>query len=331
MEIKETIGIDVSKLSLDITIYSSQSHSKCENNVKGFDELVKWVKANSLFNENETLYIFEHTGLYSHQLSIYLTSKKIAYTVVSGLEIKRSLGITRGKDDKVDSRAIARYGFRLRDEIKCSKMPDSDINKLHRLLSLRERLVKHCAGHKAHLKEITLVLKQKENKLLFSETKKTIKHLSCSILAIEKEMEQIIKQNTDLKKNFDLVTSIKGIGKQTALFTILHTANFTRFKTARQFASFCGVAPFPNSSGTSIRGRTKINNLANKKMKSLLDMGAKTAIQYNLEMKAFYNRRLEMGKSKMSTINIIRNKLISRMFAVVKRNSPYVDLMKYAT
>ena len=58
--------------------------------------------------------------------------------------------------------------------------------------------------------------------------------------------------------------------------------------------------------------------------------GAKGSLQYNLEIKTFYERRLELGKSKMSTINIIRNKLIARMFAVIKRNSPYVDFMKYA-
>ena len=114
------------------------------------------------------------------------------------------------------------------------------------------------------------------------------------------------------------------------MFTIVYTNNFTRFKTSRQFASYCGVAPFTNSSGTSLRGKTKVSNLANKKLKSLPDMSAKTAIQFSPEMKTFYERRQEMGKSKMSTINIIRNKIISRMFAVVKRQSPYVDLMKYA-
>jgi transposase len=330
MKIKETVGIDVSKLTLDATIHSTQSHLKCENNIKGFEALLKWVKSNSLQKETETLYIFEHTGLYSHQLSIYLNSKEVAFSMISGLEIKRSLGITRGKDDKVDSKIIARYGYRLRDEIKLFKIVDSDISKLKRLLTLRERLVKHSSGHKAYLKEITLVLKQKENKLLFAETKNALKHLKKSILIIEKEMELIIQENKELKNTYDLVTSIKGIGNLTALFTIVYTDNFTRFKNARQFASFCGVAPFPNSSGTSLKGRTKVNNLANKKLKSLLDMGAKTAIQYNLEIKEFYNRRLEMGKNKMSTINIVRNKLISRMFAVVNRKSPYVDLMKYA-
>ncbi|MCK5705403.1 MAG: IS110 family transposase, partial [Cyclobacteriaceae bacterium] len=89
--------------------------------------------------------------------------------------------------------------------------------------------------------------------------------------------------------------------------------------------SYCGIAPFPNTSGTSIRGKTKVSNLANKKIKSLFDLCAKSAIQHNPEMKAYYNRRLEEGKNKMSTINIVRNKLLSRIFAVVNRQTPYVD------
>lgn len=124
--------------------------------------------------------------------------------------------------------------------------------------------------------------------------------------------------------------SIKGVGSQTALFMIVTTNGFTKFASWRKFASYCGIAPFPNTSGTSIRGRTKVSNLANKKIKSLFDMCAKSAIQNNPEMKIFYHRRLEQGKNKMSTINIIRNKLLSRIFATIKRQTPYVDVLKYA-
>lgn len=330
MKIKETIGIDVSKLTLDVTIHSTKAHLKCENSTRGFKLLVKWVKANSLINEKHTLYVFEHTGIYSYKLSVYLELNNIAFSIVPGLEIKRSLGIARGKDDKIDSRAIARFAYRLRDEIKISKLPSKDIDTLKRLLTLRERILKQKSGYVAYLKEISLVLTKKENKVLFAETQKCISSLKKSILIIEKEMTQIIKTNTELNNIYKLITSIKGIGPQIAINTIVVTNAFNKFKTHRQFASYCGVAPFPNSSGTSVRGKTKVSNLANKKMKSLFDMGAKVALQYNLEMKEYYERRLEMGKNKMSTINIIRNKLIARMFAVVRRNSPYVDLMKYA-
>jgi len=301
MKIKETIGIDVSKLTLDLTIHSTKAHLKCANTLQGYKQLLKWVSTNSNYDKENTLYIFEHTGLYSHQLSLYLSSTRYSF-----------FNYTRLRNQKI---------FRSHSD---------SIQKLQRLLSLRDRLVKQNAGHKAYLKEIKLILIQKENLILFAETKKSINNLNKSIIRIEQELKRIIAGNIELAKTYKLLISIKGVGPQVAMFTLVYTVNFTKFKTSRQFASYCGVAPFPNSSGTSIRGRTKISNLANKKLKSLLDMSAKAAIQYNLEMKIFYERRLEMGKSKMSTINIIRNKLIARMFAVVKRQAPYVDLMKYA-
>lgn len=157
-----------------------------------------------------------------------------------------------------------------------------------------------------------------------------IKYLSKQINIVEEQMNGIIKENEPMSRNFKLLTTIKGVGPQTALFMIAYTVNFTKFKNSRKFASYSGIAPFPNTSGTSIRGRNKVNNLANKKIKSLLDLCAKTSIQHNSEMKKYYNERIDAGKNKMSTINIIRNKIVSRMFAVVNRNEPYVDLMKYA-
>ena len=55
------------------------------------------------------------------------------------------------------------------------------------------------------------------------------------------------------------------------------------------------------------------------------------AIMHNSEMKKYYNKRVEQGKHKMCVINIIRNKLLSRIFAVVNRKTPYVDLLAYNT
>jgi transposase len=104
----------------------------------------------------------------------------------------------------------------------------------------------------------------------------------------------------------------------------LKTKNFTAFKDGRKFSCYCGSAPFDHSSGKSIRKKTRVSHLADKRMKTLLTLGARTAIQHDKELKAFYERRLLMGKSKNSTINIVRNKIILRMFAVINRQTPFV-------
>ncbi|MDH5666197.1 MAG: IS110 family transposase [Nitrosopumilus sp.] len=330
MKIKETIGIDISKLDFDVRIHGNQMFECFKNSDNGFQKLLTWVYRNSVYSKDEILFVFEHTGLYSYGLSVFLTSQDIPFALVSGLEIKRSLGISRGKEDKIDATKIALYGYRLRDEIKPYELPTQAVMIIKRLLSLRDRLVKQRAGYKATLKEQKRILAKKNNKVLFEAQEKVIVFFSKQIDKIQKELQDIVKRNKQLKEQYDLITSIKGVGCQTALFLIAYTNGFTKFNNARKFACYCGIAPFPNSSGTSLRGRTRVSHLANKKVKSLLDLCAKSAIQNNIEMKNYYTKRVEKGKNKMSTINIIRNKLLSRIFAVIERKTPYIDLMKYA-
>ena len=330
MKILDTVGIDMGKLTFDARVHSTQTYAQFENTNEGFKQLLNWAYKNSSFPVENIFFIFEHTGLYSHKMSVYLTEKEVAFAMVPGLEIKRSLGLARGKDDKVDATNIAKYAYRLRDEIEPYKMPSEQVRSLKQLLSLRERFVKQRAGYKASLKEQKRILPRKGNKILFTSQEKTINYMTRQIASIEEEMMGIIKSDQQLIEQFKMITSIKGVGKQTALFMIAYTHGFTKFRNWRKFASYCGIAPFPNQSGTSIRGKTKVSNLANKKIKSLFDLCAKSAIQHNWEMKNYYNKRIDEGKNKMSTINIIRNKILSRIFAVVERKTAYVDLMKYA-
>ena len=330
MKIREIIGIDISKLDFHAFIHTTQVFTRFENSTKGFKALLKWVAKNSPHKQSQTLFVLEHTGRYSHNISYHFSANEIEFALVPGLEIKRSLGITRGKDDKIDAAKIALYGYRLRDEIKPTKLPGKQLDKLKRLLTLRDRMVRQRAGYKASLKEDRHVFCEEEAREIIEHQEDIIKVLSAKISRIEKQMGEIIKANKKLNKLFKLLTSIKGVGEVTARYTIVYTAAFTKFATWRKFASYCGVAPFPHRSGTSVKGRNKVSNLANKKIKSLLTMCVGSAIQSNPEMKAYYERRLKEGKSEMSTQNIIRNKLLARMFAVVKRGTPYVNTMKYA-
>lgn len=329
MKISETVGIDVSKLVVDVRIHSNQCFSQFENSKKGFIKMYTWALKNSVFPLDEILFVFEHTGLYSHNLAVYFSEHKIPFIIVPGLEIKRSLGITRGKDDRVDATKIARYAYRLRDEIEPYELPSKQLMDIKGLLSLRDRMVRQRAGYKTSLKEQKRVYESKGNHVLFKAQEDLIKQLSQQIAAVDKELIGIVSSNDGLQRIYKLITSIKSVGQQTALFMIAYTDGFTKFKDSRKFAAYCGIAPFPNSSGTSVRGKTKVSHLANKKIKSLFDLCAKNAIVHNPEMKKYYNKRVEQGKHKMCVINIIRNKLLSRVFAVVNRQTPYVDLLQY--
>lgn len=255
MEFNEIIGIDVSRTKNDVLVHSTQQSGVFKNSEKEIREMAKWAIDNSGFGKEKTLFVFEHTGIYSHNLCVVLNELKANFIPVPGLGIKRSLGISRGKGDELDAEKIALYGYRRREELKPYEMPGKNVIGLKKLLSLREKLVKHRTSYKNSLGEQGGVLVKKEHKTLFDTQKKMIHYLDKQIENVERDMDGIINNDPELRKLQKLVVSIKGVGKQTAKFMIAYTSAFTKFENSRKFASYCGVAPFPNRSGTSIYGK----------------------------------------------------------------------------
>ena len=324
------IGIDVSKKTLDIHDHVHHLATQVSNTVAGFKDLLKWAKTSNQ-DLSVVLLCFEHTGLYSLPLAVYLNEQHHQYAIVPGLEVKRSLGLTRGKSDKADAQAIARYAYLRREEIRVYELPSRQLLELKSLLSLREKMVSQKAGYLASKKEMKSFLKiAKFSTVLFEAQEQIIKELNKQILRVEKQILDLIENDELLKKTFDLATSVKGVGLVVGATMMAYTNCFTAFEDWRKFACYCGIVPFDHQSGTSIKGRKKVNHLANKRMKALLSNAACTSIQFNPEMKLYYNRRIKEGKNKMSTQNIIRNKIVARVFAAVHRGTPYVDTFKYA-
>lgn len=322
-KVHHIIGADLSKKTIDLFSHQLQAHICIDNNLSGFKNLLRWLKLHQI-NPSELLIVMEHTGLYSFCFEAFLHQQCIGFTKVNALAVKRSLGLIRGKSDKVDARRIADYGNEKKGKLEPDVAVSKETQRLQLLYATRERLVKQKAGLLNAVKEYRNIGLKQTDSVLQSQTR-LIKTFEKEITKLETEMKTIIEANPQLQQNYHLLQSIKGVGKVLALATLIKTRNFTRFVNARKFACFCGTAPFENRSGTSLRGRTKVSHLADKQMKTLLDLSAKTAIQYDKELREYYLRRTGDGKSKMSTINIVRNKILYRMFAVIKRQTPFVE------
>ena len=326
MKFKWFIGIDISKKTLDATMYDKASlkkpkHIKVSNNLKGFRELIRWIrKQGSLIKES--LIIMEHTGVYGNDLAVFLDQKRISYSMVSPLHIKRSLGLTRGKNDKVDSFQISRFCYLHREELQLSKFPSITIQKLRGLINERERIVKMQATEKQVLKELKVQSSGSSNK----RVKARLAHFSQDINSIEREIEQIINAEPDIQENYILARSVIGIGMVNAVLFIIYSNNFQGFANARKYACYSGIAPFENSSGTSIRGKTKVSHLANKRIKVNLSNGARSAVQNDPELQLYYKRKAKEGKEHGVIMNAIKFKLITRVFAVVNRGTPFVKM-----
>ena len=327
---KEVLGIDISKLTIDVYLHVNQSHELFNNNPAGFRKLISWLKKKKIILK-DLLICFEHTGMYSFELANFLTIKNIDYVMESAIQIKRSMGIVRGKNDKIDAQRIADYAYRRRDKLEFSVLPSKMISKIQKLLSLRETMVKQRAGYKVTVQENSRILVKSEYKCFFEAQNKLVKSLTTQICKIEEEIKLIIASDLKLENTYNLITSISGVGFIVAAYFISTTSCFTKFKNGRKYACYCGTAPFEYSSGTSIHFKTRVNPMANKKMKSLLNMSARSAITCDPELKEYYHRKVEQGKNKMSTLNIIRNKIIHRVFAVVNRGTPYVVLQNHLT
>jgi transposase len=321
MKIPYIIGADLSQQFVDLACHQSKAYVKIANGRAGFKELMNWLKDQNI-KPADALIVMEHTGLYSYHLEAFLHAHSIAFVKVSALEIKRSLGLVRGKNDKIDAQRIARYGYEKREVLKGDQKVEKTLERLQMLHSTRRRLVRHRASLKNALKIYKSVLGASDS--IIKTHVAMIKSFDVQVKNLESEIRALIKKEEPLKTNAEMIQTITGIGEVVSTAAIVKTKNFTAFKNARKFACYCGTAPFEHSSGKSIRGKTRVSHLADKEMKTLLDQAANSAIQHDPELKAYYQRRLEAGKGKKSTINIIRNKLLYRMFAVVQRQTPFI-------
>lgn len=329
-KVNDIIGIDISKLTFDAYGYAASQHQQFDNTISGFRSFLKWVKANAKVPFAEMLIVMEHTGLYSYRLEQYLAAKNIDFTKRSPLDIRRSSGILRGKTDKADARTIARYGWQKREELK-PQNPEHDYHlKLRNLMAHRELLVTQAAAHKASMTELQQQLGKEVQSFIVKSSEHIMATMEKSIKATEEQIKSLIASYEQLQQNYTLLVSVKGIGFVTAAYMILYTDNFKSFDDPRKFNSYCGIAPFEYGSGTSIKGKTKVSHLANKKMKSLLHQAAIIAAVHDPEIKAYFIRKKAEGKNKMSVYNAVRVKLVARMFAVIKRQAPFTIQYSYA-
>jgi transposase len=328
------IGIDVSKLTLDVTILyeygnaTKTNYYKIENSKKGIAQFVN--KTLNKYASKQILFCFETTGIYSLPLAYYLSDNKLSYWQVPALEIKRSKGIRRGKSDKIDSADIADYAYTHVHKFRPSAMPAKAIQQLRLLFTEREKILKSLATFENTVENKDFISKD-VFRAVAAVNKSLINKLKQALKTVEQSMLAIISSEEKLSRQYRLITSIPGIGMQTAIYLIIATKGFEAFDNWRKLACYAGVAPFPHQSGTSIHGRTKVHPLADKKLKSLLNLCAIVAIRYDKEIKTYYQRKVQEGKPKMLVINNVRGKLLARVFAVINRNSPFVDTRKFAS
>lgn len=324
MQINNFIGIDVSKNTLDISVVNNEGkviYYQCIGNSSKEIKVVfsDFMKLNKT-NYEESVFCMEFTGIYNLPLIKWLQKQKAKIWMESGSQIKKSLGLVRGKNDKIDSQRIAMYSFTNRHKIKLWQAPREIINQLSTLLTQRSRFLKAKKQLTVPVEEQRQYLDKQMAKLINENNSKPVAALLKSIESIEKQLLELIKTDEHLKKIYAIATSVNGVGMITAIHMIITTNEFLSITDAKKYACYSGVAPFEHTSGISIKGKSRVSHMANKKVKTVLHLSALAAIKTEGDIKDYYNRKVQEGKNKMSVLNAVRNKIIHRIFACVKGN-----------
>lgn len=326
MNIYHFIGIDISKATLDWAVFEGKTiilQTSTPNTIAGIKTALRQLKTLPSWNPKQSVFCMEHTGIYNAHLLAFLHKAALPIWLENSLQIKQAGGMQRGKNDTVDAQRIAEYAYRFQDQIRLWEPPRQIIQQLSFLSTVRQRLIQAYNLLAGPLTEQESFVSASLQKKLLATSKKSLAALKDEQKAIDTQIDELIKADNRLKELFNWIVSVPGIGPATATEILVATNEMKAITDPKKMACHAGVAPFEYRSGTSIRGKTRVSHQARKRLKSLFHLGAMSCIRSEGELRRYYQRKVAEGKNKMLVLNAIRNKLIHRVYAVVKRGEKY--------
>lgn len=331
---KILIGIDVSKEKCDATAISVENglmeveklgYLVFENRPDGFRRLLSWAKKlKPDVPLEDILFICETTGAYDRAMCDYIFSKGLDIWRESALQILRSSGVRRGKDDKTDSLMIAEYAMRHMDKIHLYESPDSRILEIRAVFLYRRKLEQEKTSKLVRIKELEATAgKSKTLTFILRDAKKSVRQLEKSIKECEDKILELIKEDEALQKSYDHLDSVKGLGIVNITALIVYTNNFKAFKTSRKMATYWGVAAFRKKSGTSVDKREDVRKLSSSMLKSYLTQAALHTIAKGGIYHDYYQRKIAEGKTHSIAFNNAKNKLLHLAMSLVTHDMDY--------
>lgn len=330
---KVFIGIDFAKEKLDVTVICAQGfeetsprqYNSFANDKKGFAQLIKWVKA-SVGKQDPSGWLFcgEDTGAYSQPLSRWLYGKGLDIWIESAYEIKHRSGLQRGKNDRDDSALIAEYTMRHHDRAKLFEPMSKNLSELRELFHYRHKLVQERTSIQLRVQNKETAEKSKAMSFIKCDSKKRIAALDKSIKECDRMIDDLIDSDEELRENYEIITSIKGIARQNGVCLLVFTNNFKRFENdPRKIACYYGVAPFAKQSGSSLHTNGTTSHFSNRMLTSLLTQAAQSAKRFCPEIKDYYEGLIARGKHKAVALNNVKCKLLTIITALIKKQQKY--------
>lgn len=321
------IGIDVSKATLDICMINNsvtvswkiKNQAKCIRTF--FNKLLKQYK------EANCMVCMESTGYYNWPSYEAINDLGLTLFVVNPLHLKRSLGLVRGKNDKIDAKRITAFLSLHHSSLKPFIIPRKQVRIIQALLAHRNRLIEMKTKISVPSGELRFVADKEISGYVQKASLKIIKELESQIKAIENQLNTLIEADNELNETYRYLTSVQGVGKVLAWTTLVKTNEFKSINNPRKLACYAGVVPFDYQSGTSINKSPRVSHMADKTMKKLLHMAAMRAVRIKGELQDYYKRKVKEGKNKLLVLNAVRNKIVTRMCASVNNKRFYQNYL----
>lgn len=317
------LGIDVSKKTLDLCLLQEGVKGrvktrKLKNDFNAVGTVVSWLRKQHR-EPGDVHIIMEATGVYHESLAYGLHD---AGAKISLANPHRSREFARGmdiltKNDKVDAYMLACYGAL--KEPEPWEPPPENVRYLSALLRRRDALVTDCSREKNRLEKCQAT---NTSAAVAESIENVLQNLSAELQRLETLIQGHLDQHPVLKKDFDLLTSIKSVGFQLGL-NMLVILRSHRFDTAEQVAAFLGVVPVEKFSGTSVRGQSRLSKIGPPEIRAKLYLASLCGLRFNPAMKAMYERLCQRGKAKMCAIGALMRKLVHWCYGVLHTQQPF--------
>jgi len=316
-----SIGIDVSKSSLNIHIPKNNLDLKIENNLKALKALYSKLKKIYKKEIDKLTFVYEPTGSYSALLYRFCAEKKIRVFMINPKQARNFAKAVaqRNKSDKIDAKVLSQAIVVAKESEIVIPYINPIVEEIKELIAYYKLKVKLRVQLNNHLES----LKAKEaNKTLIASLKKDIAKIKKEEETIMESICNIIIKDKELKAKYESIISIDGIGKVAAI-VLLHL--FIKYPNAnqRQIVSLTGLDPIVKESGSSIRGKTKISKAGGRIYRGTLFMPVMVAIRHNNQIKEFYTRLKENGKHTTVAQVAVMRKLIVIAHSLYKSGEFY--------
>jgi transposase len=326
---KAVLGVDISKYTIDVAVLGPHlpiSTHKIAHTEEAIRQFLRQQISELRCRPNEMLVCAEDMGVFCHFLIKETLRKKIPLWLEGPLQIKKSLGIARGKNDEIDAVRIAEYAKKNIDRVRLFEPPRECLVLLQKLTAIRNRLLKTRKILLGEVKVNDYFLSKQRSYELSENFSRSVAAINEDIKAVNIRLDSVVRSDPKLARLVGLITSVPCIGQIIAIQIIIHTNEFHKIATARQFACYCGIAPFERSSGGVQLGRARVSTFANKEIKANLHLAAIGCLRRKDSFLCqYYVRKQTEGKHSMSILNAIKNKLVHRVFACVNHDSLYSE------